>query len=178
MSSAPTLRTGRLTLRAHRAEDFPALAAMWAEPAVTRFIGGKPSTPAESWTRLLRYAGLWPVLGYGYWAVQDDATGRYAGDVGFADFRRPLTPSIAGVPELGWALAGEFHGRGLGTEAVRAALAWLDARGRWPRSVCIIDQANAASERVARKAGFGAPAAARLGDQPIRLFERLSAAPG
>ena len=40
----PVIETDRLILRAHRLEDFPALAAMWGDSAVSRFAGGKPST--------------------------------------------------------------------------------------------------------------------------------------
>jgi len=49
LSSAPTVETTRLKLRAHTLADFPDSFAMWADPDVTRFIGGKPSTKEESW---------------------------------------------------------------------------------------------------------------------------------
>ena len=65
---APVLRTERLELRAHRREDFEALAALWADPEVTRFIGGKPASAQDSWFRLMRYMGMWPLLFCGEWA--------------------------------------------------------------------------------------------------------------
>ena len=37
----PILETERLRLRGHRVDDFAASAAMWADPIVTRYIGGK-----------------------------------------------------------------------------------------------------------------------------------------
>ena len=43
----PVIETERLLLRGHRLDDFEALAAMWADPAVVRFIGGKPSVAAK-----------------------------------------------------------------------------------------------------------------------------------
>ena len=52
---------------------------MWSDADVVRHIGGVPSTPADAWSRLLRYAGLWSFLGYGYRAVEDRATGRFVG---------------------------------------------------------------------------------------------------
>jgi len=52
--SVPPLETARLRLRGHRVEDFAACAAMWADPVVTRYIGGRPFTAEEVWTRLLR----------------------------------------------------------------------------------------------------------------------------
>src|SRR5208283_4045760 len=48
-------------------DDFSDSAAMWADPAVTRYIGDKPLTEEESWTKFLRYVGHWSLLGFGYW---------------------------------------------------------------------------------------------------------------
>ncbi|MFE0753011.1 GNAT family N-acetyltransferase [Inquilinus sp. NPDC058860] len=166
-----TIETERLVLRPHRAEDFDDLAAMWADPGVTRFIGGRPSTPEESWARLLRYGGLWSLLGFGYWAVRDRATGRFVGEVGFADFRRGLGPDFDGAPEGGWILAPWAQGRGLAGEAVRAALAWADARG-WARSVCIIDPDNAPSLRLAGACGYREIGRITYKDHPVVLLER------
>ena len=164
-----TIETERLILRPHRAEDYDDLAAMWADPGVTRFIGGRPSTSEESWARLLRYCGLWGLLGFGYWAVRERATGRFVGEVGFADFRRGL--GFDGVPEGGWILMPWAQGRGLAGEAVRAALAWGDARG-WDRSVCIIDPDNAPSLRLAGACGYQETGRITYKDHPVVLLER------
>jgi RimJ/RimL family protein N-acetyltransferase len=102
---APPLDTGRLRLRAHRAEDFEDSAGMWSDPVVVRHIGGRPQSPEEVWTRLLRYAGLWSLLGYGYWIAHDRETGRFLGEIGFADYKRDIEPSLGAVPECGWAFA-------------------------------------------------------------------------
>src|SRR5579872_7110534 len=82
----PILETDRLKLRGHRLEDFEACAAVWADPAVVRYISGKPSTRTQSWLRMLAYGGHWQHVPFGYWAVEEKKTGRYIGDVGFADF--------------------------------------------------------------------------------------------
>ena len=86
---------------------------MWADPTVVRHIGGKPSSLEESWSRLLRYGGLWSLLGYGYWLVEERGSGAFVGEVGFADFRRELEPGFAGAPEAGWVLTAAARGRGL-----------------------------------------------------------------
>jgi hypothetical protein len=83
MTHAPDLHTARLHLRAHRLDDAAALHRMWSDPAVVRHLGGEPSRVDESWARLLRYAGMWPLLGFGYWAVTDRDTSIYLGDCGF-----------------------------------------------------------------------------------------------
>jgi RimJ/RimL family protein N-acetyltransferase len=54
MSDVPVVETERLILRGHTLDDFPAFAAMWADPAVTRFIGGAPLSQEESWGKFLR----------------------------------------------------------------------------------------------------------------------------
>ncbi|UCI09027.1 GNAT family N-acetyltransferase [Mesorhizobium sp. B1-1-8] len=150
----PVLETERTILRAHRLDDFDAYAAMWAEPAVTRFIGGKPRTREESWMRFLRHAGLWSLIGYGFWAVEEKATGRFIGEVGFHDLKRAIEPSIEGIPEAGWALAPEAQGRGFATEIVGRVLAWGDKAFDRAKTVCIIDPENTASLNVATKCGY------------------------
>jgi RimJ/RimL family protein N-acetyltransferase len=156
MTSAaiPVLETERLRLRAHRVDDFEAARAMWADPAVVRYIGGKPSTPQQTWMRILAYAGHWSLLDFGYWAIADRASDAFLGEIGFADFKRDFAPSCAGIPELGWALTTEATGRGIATEAARAACTWGDARFEHDRTVCLIDARNVASLGVARKCAY------------------------
>lgn len=166
------IETERLVLDLHGLDDFEPMAAMWADPDTVRFIGGRVSTRQDAWMRLLRYRGLWPLLGYGYWALRDKASGRFAGDLGFADFGRDMTPSIAGVPEAGWVLAPWARGQGFASEALTAALAWLDAAGH-STSVCIIDPANGSSLRLAGKLGYGDPKPARLMGDNVTLFTRV-----
>ncbi len=169
---APPLDTPRLTLRAHIAADFEDSFAMWSDPRTVRFIGGTPSTRDRAWARLLSFGGLWPLLGFGYWAVRERATGNYVGEVGFADFHRGTDPAFDGEPEMGWVLNAAVHGRGYASEAVAAALAWADAALPHPRVVCMIDPANAASINVARKAGFADWAATHFQNDPCLLFQR------
>jgi RimJ/RimL family protein N-acetyltransferase len=95
---APSIETERLVLRAHRPADLPDCAAMWGDPAVTRYIGGRPFTREQTWHKILRYAGLWSLLGYGYWAIEEKATHRFAGELGFADFKRDIDPSSRTSP--------------------------------------------------------------------------------
>src|SRR4030088_1463697 len=103
-TAVPSIETARLRLRSHQLEDFAPSVAMWSDPAVYRYISGKPSTPQQVWSRLLGYTGHWTLLGFGYWVVEEKATGTFLGEVGFADFKRDIEPSIAGIPEIGWVL--------------------------------------------------------------------------
>jgi RimJ/RimL family protein N-acetyltransferase len=150
----PILESARLQLRAHRPEDFAACSAMWADPIINRYTSGKPLSPEETWAKMLRYSGLWAMLGYGYWAVEEKATGEFIGDLGFADFKRDLQPSLDDMPEIGWSLVSRVHGKGYATEAIRAAIAWGDANFGARRTSSIIHVENAPSIRVAEKCGY------------------------
>jgi RimJ/RimL family protein N-acetyltransferase len=168
----PSIDTPRLTLRGHALEDYGDCAAMWADPEVTRFIGGRPFTGEEVWARLLRYVGHWKLLGFGYWVIRERTSGRFVGEVGFADFHRQLDPPLGDAPEIGWALATWAHGQGFATEAVRGAVAWGDERFGTRRTVCLIDGGNIASRRVAQKCGYRETGTARYKGEPTHVFGR------
>ena len=169
--AVPVLLTPRLRLRGHAAGDLDATAAMWADEEVVRDITGRPSSREEAWARLLRYAGLWSVLGFGYWLVEDRAGGAFLGEVGIADFRRDLEPPLGAALEAGWVIHPAAQGRGVATEAMRAVLAWADRHVDRP-SVCMIAPGNAASFRVAEKCGFVEFARTAYRGEPTVLLAR------
>lgn len=168
----PVLETERLKLRGHGMDDFVPCAAMWGDPIVTRHIGGRPLSEEESWSRLLRYVGHWAVLGFGYWVVEEKATGNFIGEIGFADYKRDLQPSLGDAPEIGWVFATQSHGRGYATEAVRAAVAWGDEHFGPRQTHCIIHPENLASMRVAEKCGYRKMPLATYKGQPTMVFVR------
>lgn len=165
----PVLETDRLRLRDHRLEDFEALVTMWADPAVTRYIGGKISTREETWTRLLRHVGQWTLLGFGYWAIEEKQTGRFIGQAGFGDFGRFTEP-----PEIGSAIITSAHGQGYASEAVGAIVQWGDANLDRPRTTCIIHPENAASIRIAEKFGYTETQRTEYKGDPTIVYARLS----
>lgn len=166
----PVLETERLVLRPHGLEDFADSLTLWSDPDVTRHIGGRTPAEDEVWSRLMRYAGFWTLLGYGYWVVRERDSGRFVGEVGFGDGRRGLGPAFSDTPEAGWAISPDAQGRGMAQEAVAATLAWADAR--WRRTVCLIHPDNAASLRLAERNGFNAFERTTFKDAPTVLFER------
>lgn len=169
----PEIETARLRLRGHRTNDFDACYAMWIDPDVVRFIGGRAFSHEESWGRLLRYIGHWQALGYGYWVLEEKATGRFAGELGFADMKREIEPSLDGMPEIGWALATWAHGKGFASEAVAAAVAWGDRHfGAGVKTCCIISPENTPSIRVAEKCGYREFARTDYKGSPTIQFRR------
>lgn len=149
---APTLTTERLTITPMTLDHFEAHAAAWADPEMTRFIGGQPRSRNESWGKFVQGAGLWSVVGYGFWTFLDRVNGEYLGNGGLAQFERGI-PELEGFPEAGWAFAPGAWGKGYATEAMAAILVWAD-EAKLGEIRCIIDPGNAASHKVAAKLGF------------------------
>lgn len=172
--ACPNLDTERLTLRAHASEDYDDVLAMWRDPVVTRFFGGLPATAEEGWHRLVRYAGFWAIVGYGFWSVRETATGKFVGDVGLAEFRREIRPSIIGVPEAGWVLCPWAHGKGYAREACEAMFAWADRALPGRRTVCMIDPDNTASLGLAARLGFETFATTSYKGADRTLLERAA----
>ena len=177
LSLVPILETERLRLRAFRESDLDRWAAVMADPATVRYVGGQPLAREETWRRLLTSGGLWPMFGYGYWAAERKADGLLVGHVGFADFKRELTPSIEGAPEAGWIFAPDAHGQGFAGEALKAVLDWADEALPGRGIAAIIDPANAPSIRLAERCGFSSREEAVYKSEPILLFRRPPASP-
>ena len=142
------------------------------DPEVVRHLGGTPFSREETWRKLLASTGLWAILGYGYWVAERIEDGAYLGQVGFADFKRDMSPSIEDMPEMGWIFAPQAQGRGYAHEAVMAALGWADEALRGREIVAIIDHKNERSIRLAEKAGFSRREEATYKGEPILLFRR------
>src|SRR6476620_1827464 len=166
----PVLETPRLRLRAFTEQDLTAWAVTMGDPEVVRHLGGTPFVREDTWRRILSAVGLWPMFGYGYWAVERKEEGDLIGQVGFSDFKRDMRPSIEGLPEAGWIFSPHAHGKGYASEAVSAALAWADETLKAPIIPAIIDPGNAPSIRVAERCGFAEREEALYRGAPILLF--------
>jgi RimJ/RimL family protein N-acetyltransferase len=170
--AAPLLETERLRLRSFRSDDLSSSHALWNEPAVYQFISGKPSSVEDIWKGILQSIGHWHVVGYGYWVIENKASGSAIGNIGFGDFRRDMVPDMNDTPEAGWSLMTEYHGKGFGTEALRAMLAWGDVHLPHDKTACIIAPENVASLRLAQKFGYGQVAQTTYKGEPTLLLHR------
>lgn len=169
--SAPRLETERLILRGHQLADFEALYAMWRHPDVVRHISGKPSTREESWGRMLRYPGMWALLGYSFWVIEEKASAAVIGEAGFADFQREISPALD-APEMGWALHPAAQGKGYALEALAAMMAWGERHFGRRDFACIIAPENGPSIRLAEKLGFVEIARGDYKTLPTVFFRR------
>jgi RimJ/RimL family protein N-acetyltransferase len=130
VTAIPTLTTERLRLRAFRAADWDAYAAMCADEEVMRHIGAGGAVSAnDAWRQIAGMLGHWALRGCGQWAVERRSDGALLGRVGAID-----PPGWPGF-EIGWLLAREHWGQGYAREAARAAMRYAeDVLGR---SECI-----------------------------------------
>lgn len=169
MTFIPTIETERLRLRAHHLDDFDTYAALWANEEVVRHISGVPSTREQTWARLMRAAGMWHHMGFGFLAIEEKSTVRLIGEAGFHEVRRDMNPSIEGTLEVGWLLSPEAQGRGYATEALRALIGWADENFPGKAMTCIISPENEASLRLAGKLGFAEVARTDYHEEVILL---------
>lgn len=168
--SQPILTTQRLVLTPVAATDLDDLLALWSDEDFTRHIMGRALSGEEVWFRLLRDLGHWAALGYGNWSIRLK-DGAYLGSVGVFDYRREMEPPFT-HPELGWGVAPAFQGQGYAVEALRAALAWIDAHVTSEATVCMISPENLASVRLAERVGYAPYAMADYKDSSVQLYRR------
>ena len=120
---------------------------------------------------MLRHAGHWALYGYGIFAIEEKAGGRFVGEAGFGHFRRGLGDDFDPFMEASWTISPDCQGLGYATEAAEGALAWI-ARLRAARTVCLIHVENNPSLRVAEKLGFGQLRAVDYRGYRAMLMER------
>jgi len=142
------LETERLILRMFREADFVEHARICADPEVQRFLGeGRPMTAPEAWRHLATMLGHWQLRGYGPLAVEERASGKLVGRIGF--FNPEGWPGF----ELGWVLGREFWGKGYASEGARRALDYGFNEMGHDHVISLIHPENRASIKVAERLG-------------------------
>ena len=144
------ISTERLIMRGWRESDLAPWAAMNADPEVRQYLGPLLTfEQASAW--VLNFQDDLDRYGFGFWAVEDRASGEFIGftGLGTVDEEMPFT----GV-ELGWRLARPAWGHGYATEAALAALEYgFDIRGL-AEIVAVTMAGNLRSRAVMRRIGM------------------------
>ncbi len=146
MNDVPVLETERLRLRLPTEADFEGLLTLMSDPVATAYIGGVMSPP-HVWRSLCTILGHWRLRGYGFFSVEEKATGAWVGRVG------PWFPYGWVSPEVGWSITRDHWGKGYGPEAAAASLDYVFDQLGWDRVIHLIHADNANSQAVARKLG-------------------------
>ncbi|MGN6444635.1 GNAT family N-acetyltransferase [Amnibacterium sp.] len=143
--------SSRLLLRHWREEDREPFAAMGADPEVMEHFPARLSH-AESDAFIDRAGSTLEDRGWGLWAVEELATGRFIGFTGLnvPGFEAPFLPAV----EVGWRLRRDAWGHGYATEAARAALAVAFDDLELPEIVSFTAVSNIRSQAVMRRLGM------------------------
>ena len=162
----PTLTTERLIMRPWEPGDAEGMAAFYADPS-SRFVGG-PFGPERAWRQVAYYAGHRALRGYGPFALEERATGRFVGYCG------PYFPLEWPEPEIAYGLLPGARGRGLAVEAVLRALRHAYDELGWTTAISAADVANHASRRVSERAGATLESRRRLMDFDAVIYRHRS----
>ena len=148
----PELRTERLVLRRWRDRDRAPFASLNGDPFVMEHFPGT-LTRAESDLLIERIEDCFRENGYGAWAVELPGEIPLAGFVGLwpqTDERLAFAPAV----EIGWRLNRVSWGRGIATEAARAALAFGLGEIGLEEIVSFTTAANRRSRAVMERLGM------------------------
>jgi len=147
------IETPRLVLRRWRAEDVEPFAAINADPEVMRWIrDGSVRDEHQTRANVAAMEGLWETERFGLFAVELRDSGELAGFTGLSVPR--FLPEVMPAVEIGWRLGKAFWGRGLASEAARAAMRYGFRERGLERIVGIVQVGNGASERIMVKLGM------------------------
>lgn len=148
-NSVTMLRTDRLILDPWQYSDWQAFHPIATDPEVMRYItGGAPWTDEQIQSWVLRQMKSYVDRGFCRWKIVDPPTGDLIGFCGVGMWRD------APDPEIGWWLARDYWGRGLATEAARAALDDALNRVHLKRIISIAIPENTASIAIMKKLGM------------------------
>jgi RimJ/RimL family protein N-acetyltransferase len=153
---------GVVTLRPWRREDSQSLVeCLDGDPEITIWLDQvpQPYTRADA----LAYIGG---IGESAFAVTDAVSGRILGSIGVR------FSETGDVGEIGYWMRSDARGRGVMTRALRLAASWAFADGGAARVQLRADVENAASRRVAEKAGFQLEGVLRSAHWNARLGRR------
>ena len=163
----PEVQTERLVMRGFTDDDLDELAAINADPEVTRWVGDEHGlSREETWRRIAYFVGHWELRGFGQWALIERATGKLVGRAGL------LRPEGWPGLEVGWLVAREHWGRGFAPEAGRASMEWAREELGADHIISLIEDENQRSARVAEKLGMTVEGRTRIvdGKFEVRIF--------
>lgn len=143
------IETDRLIIRSIREGDLEPLAALWADPEVTYYMGGRRNYE-EVLKTLREDAQLNPQPAFDLWPVIEKETGQIIGHCGI------LEKDMEGKSqyEIVYVLAKSAWGKGFATEVANSLKDYVFNQLGLKRITALIDPDNLKSEIVATKIGL------------------------
>jgi RimJ/RimL family protein N-acetyltransferase len=145
------LETDRLILRRLQLDDLDSLYALYCDPDVCKYIPDAPRTYDETREELVWFMDGHPKHpDLGLWATIHKESNQFIGRCGLL----PWTIDGRDEVEVAYLLAKACWGQGLGTEVARAIAGYGFEQLHFSRLICLIDQENQASIKVASNIGM------------------------
>jgi ribosomal-protein-alanine N-acetyltransferase len=161
----PSVETARLVLRPFIRADIAALAPIYGDPEVMRYMRTGHPTPAERISFIIDYyIRYWQEHPFGLWAVERRDDGALIGQCGL--FHLDNTPEV----EVAYLLARDAWGQGYAPEAAAATLRYGFETAGLDRIVAVVRPQNIASQRVLEKIGLRFERVARYYELDVRYY--------
>ncbi|MBE9192139.1 GNAT family N-acetyltransferase [Gloeocapsopsis crepidinum LEGE 06123] len=137
-------------MRSLQCSDLDALAEIWADPEVTRFLPsqGVPISRENAEKLLQSFIKHWQERGYGVWAIVENNSSQM---IGYCGLR--YLDEIDEVEVL-YGLAQAYWGRGIATQAAQALVSYGFNVAKLDKLIAMALPDNLASRRVIEKAGL------------------------
>lgn len=146
ITEKPVIHTERLIIRPMRIDDVPALREWMPESSIYTYWGKGPSK-AEKYPELFFEKPEKPTKSF-HLGIEEGESGKVKGDLYVYRIEKDRMASVA------IRLAPSMHGRGFGTEALRAITSFCFENTELKRLWTEVDVRNLASQRMLEKCGY------------------------
>lgn len=146
----PKIRTANLNLIPPHSDCFDMYEQFYTDETASQMYGG-PISKSQAWSRLQTDLGSWHLQGFGVWAIQlrstlDINNKQLVGTCGFWQ-------GLEWPRELTWWVLPEYRGRGIASEASRAAIEYAHEHFQWDRVETYMKDDNTAARALTEKLG-------------------------
>lgn len=142
----PRLETENLILRAPEEGDFDAYCAFATDPVRSAGFGTEENRP-RAWRWFACNLGHWVLRGYGYFTIEERASGKPCGLCGI------WAPEGWPEPEIGWVVYEGYEGKGIAFEAALRVREWAYTDLGLPTLTSNIVPGNDRSVALAKRLG-------------------------
>ena len=158
------LESDRLLLRQFQDDDWEDMHEYYSDDLATTFTYKRGLDEGETWRTMCSMIGHWQLRGFGPYAVEEKASGKVMGTVGF------WYPNDWPEAEIKWGLARQFWGKGFAREA--AGMVHAAGLEHLPgvALISLIHNDNKASIGVALSIGASLESAVEYEGEPHGVF--------